>query len=177
VSPASPAERAQLAGLPRQVVGVAGVVVDDAGHALAVQRRTPPRWELPGGALEVGETLADGLVREVEEETGLLVEPLRLTGVYQNMALGPVALVFLCRRVSGTVRLSEETQAWRWLDRAEIAALMPPAWSSRFTDALTVWEDLTSGSTSGAASGSTSQLGSGWTAEVPVRAHDGVDLL
>ena len=82
-----------MAGLPRHVVGVAGVVVDGTGRALLVRRRVPPRWELPGGALEVGETVTQGLVREVAEETGLTVRPRRLSGVYQNMTLGPVALV------------------------------------------------------------------------------------
>lgn len=169
MSPASAGERAQVAGLPRHVVGVAGVVVDDTGRALAVQRRSPPRWEPPGGALEEGETLTEGLVREVEEETGLLVEPVRLTGVYQNLALGPVALVFLCHRVGGSSRLSEETRDWRWLGRDEVAALMPPAWSSRFTDALQVWDAL--------ASGSASLLGDAALPAVPVRVHDGTDLL
>ncbi len=99
---ASSLERQHVVSLPRHVLGVAGVVVDERGRALAVRRREPDRWEMPGGALELGEQIAVGLVREVREETGLDVVPLRLTGVYQNLALGPVALVFLCRRVAGT---------------------------------------------------------------------------
>jgi 8-oxo-dGTP pyrophosphatase MutT (NUDIX family) len=159
----TPIEQAQVAGLPRHVVGVAGVVVDDTGRVLAVRRRTPPRWELPGGALEVGERLTDGLVREVAEEIGLLVRPLALTGVYQNMALGPVALVFLCRREGGHERLSDETSDYRWLVRDEIETLMPAAWSVRFADALDAWHALSSGDATG------------W--RVPVRAHDGDRLL
>lgn len=151
-------ERQQVAGLPRHVVGVAGVVVDDSGRALSVRRREPPRWELPGGALEVGERLTEGLVREVEEEIGLRVEPVRLTGVYQNMALGPVALVFLCRRVGGHERLSDETSDWRWADRDELTTMMPAAWLARFTDALDAWA-------------------TGTADNVPVRAHDGQSLL
>jgi 8-oxo-dGTP diphosphatase len=153
-------EHAQVAGLPRHVIGVAGVVVDDSGRALAVRRREPARWELPGGALEDGERLLDGLRREVAEEIGLDVDPLRLTGVYQNMRLGPVALVFLCRRLGGIERLSDETQAWRWMTRTEVETELPPAWATRFTDALDVWS-------AGPAAGPA----------VPVRAHDGANLL
>lgn len=154
----TPVEHEQVSRLPRHVIGVAGVVVDDAGRALVVRRHTPARWELPGGALEHGETLTAGLVREVREETGLQVTALRLTGVYQNMALGPVAVVFLCRRDGGHERLSDETTDWRWVSRDEIVALMPPAWSIRLVDALDAWAGTS-------------------VASVPVRAHDGHDLL
>jgi 8-oxo-dGTP diphosphatase len=156
------AEQVQIAGLPRHVLGVAGVVVDDVGRALVVQRREPVRWEIPGGALEAGERLLDGLAREVREEVGLAVEPLALTGVYQNMRLGPVALVFLCRRLGGRERLSDETRDWRWLARAELDGLMPPAWSTRVTDALDAWQALQS---------------RGDSPPVPVRVHDGHDLI
>jgi hypothetical protein len=99
----------------------------------------------------------------VAEEVGLLVRPLALTGVYQNMALGPVALVFLCRREGGHERLSDETSDYRWLVRDEIEPLMPVAWAVRFTDALDAWHALSSGDATG------------W--RVPVRAHDGDRLL
>jgi len=155
-------ERAQVSGLPRHVVGVAGVVVGQDGRALAVRRRSPQRWELPGGALEGGELILDGLRREVREETGLEVQPVRLSGIYQNMALGPVALVFLCRRIGGTQRTSDETSDWRWVGRHEAIALMPPAWSVRFTDGMDLFAALTGGR------------------DIPgpqVRAHDGTDVL
>lgn len=155
-------ERTQLAGLPRHVVGVAGVVVDDAGLALAVRRRTPPRWELPGGALEPGERITDALRREVREETGLDVAPVQLSGVYQNMALGPVALVFLCRRIGGAERVSDETSDWRWISADEAAQLMPPAWAVRFHDALDLAAALD---------------GPGSVPAPAVRPHDGSGLL
>ena len=68
----------------RPIVGVGGVVFVD-GRVLIIKRRFEPlagRWSLPGGALEVGETLAEGLAREMKEETGLDVE------------VGPVVDVF-----------------------------------------------------------------------------------
>lgn len=51
--------------------------------------------------LELDETIEQGVVREVLEETGILVKPLRLTDVYKNMARGVVASVFLCEAISG----------------------------------------------------------------------------
>lgn len=138
-----------MSGLPRHVIGVAGVVVNGVGRALTVRRRSPQRWELPGGALELGEQIGEALVREVREEIGLDVEPLGLSGIYQNMTLGPVALVFVCRRIGGTERLSDETSDWRWVARDEVAALMPPAWAVRFTDGLDAAVALTEQPTSG----------------------------
>ena len=79
-------------------VSVAAAVVE-ADRLLGVRRRDNGRWEPPGGVLELGETIHDGLVREVLEETGLVVEPDYLTGVYKNMRHGIVALVFRCHIV------------------------------------------------------------------------------
>ena len=59
------------------VVGIGAIVVDDAGRVLLVKRRYEPlagQWSLPGGALEVGETLEAGVAREILEETGLVVD-------------------------------------------------------------------------------------------------------
>ena len=86
----------------RHSVSVAAVVPDDQGRVLVIRRRDNGAWQLPGGVLELHETIEDGLRREVEEETGVKVEPVRLTGVYKNMKLGVVALVFLARPVGGT---------------------------------------------------------------------------
>jgi len=68
----------------RHSVSVAGVVIDEDGCTLVVQRRDNGHWEPPGGILERDESIADDLVREVREETGLIVEPIALTGVYKN---------------------------------------------------------------------------------------------
>jgi len=54
-------------------------VIDEHGRVLVIQRRDNAHWEPPGGILERGETITEGLLREVEEETGLLVEPEALT--------------------------------------------------------------------------------------------------
>ena len=88
----------------RHSVSVAGVVIDEDGRALVIQRRDNAHWEPPGGVLERNETIIDGLLREVGEETGLIVEPMALTGIYKNMSRGIIALVFRCRAISGSLK-------------------------------------------------------------------------
>jgi len=121
---------------PRHSVSVAGVVIDDHGRALLVQRRDNHRWEPPGGVMELGETIHDGLRREVREETGLDVEPLALTGVYKNIPLGIIALVFRCKITGGHLVTSDETTAFRWATASEITDLADEAYAVRVLDAL-----------------------------------------
>lgn len=56
-------------------VSVAAVITDDEGRTLLIRRADTGEWQIPGGVLERGETIHDGLRREVLEETGLLIEP------------------------------------------------------------------------------------------------------
>jgi len=65
---------------------VAAIIRDQSGRVLLIHRGDGRGWSLPGGILEPGECVTDSLVREVWEETGLEVEPLRLTGVYSDPA-------------------------------------------------------------------------------------------
>jgi 8-oxo-dGTP diphosphatase len=120
----------------RHSVSVAGVIVDDRGRALLIQRRDNHRWEPPGGVLEPGETIHDGLRREVREETGLDVEPLTLTGVYKNMTRVIVALVFRCKITGGDLATNDEVSAFRWATAEEVTGLADEAYAVRVLDAL-----------------------------------------
>lgn len=120
----------------RHSVSVSGVITDQHGRALLIQRRDNHRWEPPGGVLELGESIQDGLRREVREETGLIVEPVALTGIYKNMARAIVALVFRCTVTSGELVVNAEAAAFRWATPAEVPELATEAYAVRIMDAL-----------------------------------------
>lgn len=120
----------------RHSVSVAAVITDDAGRVLVIQRCDTHKWEIPGGVLELDESIHAGLRREVEEETGLLVEPDQLTGVYKNLKLGVVALVFRAHVVGGEARPSDETVGIDWWPAEIVSAEMAEVFAVRVLDAL-----------------------------------------
>jgi len=138
---------------PKHSVSVAAVITDDHGRALLIQRRDNEHWEPPGGVLELGETLEDGLRRETREETGLDIEPIALTGIYKNMPRGIIALVFRCKVTGGSLTASDEVTDFRWASDTEIAELADEAYAIRLLDAMR--QEL----------------------RPAIRAHDGVHLL
>jgi ADP-ribose pyrophosphatase YjhB (NUDIX family) len=125
-----------MAELPRHSVSVTGIVTRDDGRVLAIQRRDDGRWVPPGGVLELDESPADGVVREVLKETGLKVRAEELTGVYKNMRLGVVTLAFRCTVIDGDARASDEASQVAWLTVEEAIQQMPEARAVRVTDAV-----------------------------------------
>lgn len=115
------------------IVGVGAVIVH-AGRVLLVRRNTEPlkgEWSVPGGVLELGETLRDGAAREALEETGLLVEPTALLDVFDSIFPDPdgkteyhfVLIDFLCRVVSGQAVAGSDVRAVKWVTADELDAL------------------------------------------------------
>ncbi|MGW4689363.1 NUDIX domain-containing protein [Streptomyces sp. NPDC004244] len=121
---------------PLHSVSVAGIVVREDGRVLVIQRADNGAWEPPGGILERDERPEDGVLREVAEETGIAIEVERLTGVYKNITLGVIALVFRCRPVGGAEQLSDESTAVRWLTPDEVEQSMKEVFAVRVADAL-----------------------------------------
>jgi 8-oxo-dGTP diphosphatase len=122
--------------LPRHSVSAGGAVVREDGRMLAIKRADNGEWVLPGGIVELDEDPRDTVRREVLEETGVTVEPGQLTGVYKNMRLGVVSLVFRCRPVSGGAQPSPEATEVAWLDSSQVTGRMAEAFAIRLTDAL-----------------------------------------
>jgi 8-oxo-dGTP diphosphatase len=110
------------------LVGVGAVVVNE-GRVLLVRRGHEPlkgKWSLPGGLLEVGESLTAGVIREVREETGLEVEPVELVELLdrihregERVRYHYVIADYLCRVVSGDLKAASDAEDARWVERAE----------------------------------------------------------
>lgn len=126
-----------MEGTPRHSVSVAGIVVNESGEVLIIRRRDNGHWEPPGGVLELHESFEDGVRREVLEETGVRVQVDELSGVYKNVSIGVVALVFKCTPLDvTTLAQSSETESVRWANLATIESLMDPAFAVRVADAF-----------------------------------------
>jgi ADP-ribose pyrophosphatase YjhB (NUDIX family) len=106
-------------------------VFDKEDRILLIRRKDNKLWAMPGGAFEVGETPAEGACREAWEETGLVVEAVRLSGVYDSRlwnarsAYHLYQFVFLCRPQDGDQmpRVTDETLDVRWFTEQEVTAL------------------------------------------------------
>lgn len=123
----------------RPIVGVGAVIVD-RGRAVLVRRGTEPlrgEWSIPGGVLEIGETLRAGAEREALEETGLAVRAGEVLGVFDRVVPGEdgrtrfhyVLIDFLCQRISGELHAGGDAAEARWvtLDELPTIELAEPA--------------------------------------------------
>lgn len=111
-------------------MGVGGVVIGEGGVVL-IRRGNQPRrgeWSIPGGKLEVGETLADGVRRELREETGLEVEVAGLIEAFERVYRDPdgrvrfhyVILDYLCRASSAQPKAGGDALEAVWVAEEEL---------------------------------------------------------
>ena len=115
----------------RPVAGV-GAILLDGGRVLLVRRGSPPQqglWSIPGGAVELGETLAEAVAREVREECGLAIRPLELIEIFERIirdeagevAYHYVLMDYLCQLEGGTLCAGDDAAEAEWvpLDRLD----------------------------------------------------------
>ena len=117
----------------RPIIGVGAVIVNQ-GRVLLVRRATEPlrgEWSVPGGVLELGEKLHDGVRREVLEETGLEVKPVQVLEVFDSIFNDQqghtqyhyVLIDYLCRVTSGEARAGSDVSEVKWVTEDQFAAL------------------------------------------------------
>lgn len=115
------------------LVGV-GAIIIEGERVLLVKRAHPPlqaHWSIPGGVLEVGELVREAAVREAREETGLVVEPGELLGVYDRILHDAdkrvqyhyVLIDFLCCPVGGELLAASDAAEVGWFTREELPEL------------------------------------------------------
>lgn len=115
------------------VVAVTAFVIDEAGRVLLIRRSDNDLWALPGGAQEIGESIAETVVREVKEESGIDVEVSDVLGIYSNpnhvieFTDGEVrqqfSICFRARPMGGAPAVSDESTDVRWVAGNDLDAL------------------------------------------------------
>jgi len=114
----------------RPILGVGAIIIED-GRVLLVERGKEPLrgwWSLPGGVLETGERLRDGVCREVLEETGLVVEPVEVVEIFERIMQDGegrveyhyVLIDYLCRVTGGALCAADDVCNAAWIPRSEL---------------------------------------------------------
>ncbi len=123
--------------------------IDDQGRILLIQRADNGKWAMPGGALETGETPAEGVVREAWEETGVRCQVVSLVGVFDSRFCGTTSrhhlyqFLFLCKP-SNQARATRPSHAIEvlktgWFPEASLPEDLDPGHRSRIPEAFRVW--------------------------------------
>jgi 8-oxo-dGTP diphosphatase len=128
--------------LPTHIVAAGGLITNDRGEILLVKN---PRkgWEFPGGIVEPGESVPQGLMREIREETGVAVEIVSVVGIYSSLKKKKgyngveeiptiVTIDFACKYLGGELTTSDESVEVKWFSEAEAAAIVYPRQQYRF---------------------------------------------
>jgi ADP-ribose pyrophosphatase YjhB (NUDIX family) len=128
------------------IAAVAATIFSD-DSVLLVRRGNEPsrgRWGLPGGVVELGETVGEAVVREVKEETGIDVRPVRLITAVDSIVRNDEGRVrfhyiifeYLCEATGGTLNASSDVQDARWLPLNKFDAIDILPWTRRFIEGV-----------------------------------------
>jgi ADP-ribose pyrophosphatase YjhB (NUDIX family) len=135
---------------PTPLVTGDAAIIDDRGRILLIRRADNGKWAMPGGAMEVGETPGEGVLREALEETGVRCEIVALVGVHDSRLAGlEIAhqlymLLFLCRPLAGEHLQDEPSTAGeilerRWFAEDALPSDVDPGHITRIPEAYRVW--------------------------------------
>jgi 8-oxo-dGTP diphosphatase len=117
-------------------IAVSALLFDEQQRILLAHRRDIDWWNLPGGGMELGETVEEAVKREVLEETGLKVEVEQLVGVYSKPQKQEVVLTFRCHKVGGALTATEESRECRYFVPDGLPINTLPKHRQRIVDAL-----------------------------------------
>ena len=142
--------RATIFARPTPISTGDGAVIDEAGRILLIRRADNRKWAMPGGALAVGETPAQGVIREVFEETGVRAEAVSFAGVHDSRLCGSLApfhlyhFLFLCRPLNGgaqehTPSHAAEVLDIRWFAEDALPPDVDPGHVTRIAAAYRTW--------------------------------------
>ncbi len=112
------------------MLGVGALIIEDSRILLVERGREPLKgqWSLPGGALETGESLEEGIRREVLEETGLLIEPLQIAEIFERIMRDQqgrfeyhyVLIDYLCRVTGGALAAADDVSSAAWVEKQSL---------------------------------------------------------
>jgi len=142
--------RATVMRQPSAISTADAAIIDETGRILLIRRADNGRWAMPGGLLEVGETAAEGAVREAFEESGVRCEPVALASVHDSRLCGTVSahhlyhFLFLCRPLNGGLPVASashanETLGMAWFTEADLPSALHAGHAERIPEAYRVW--------------------------------------
>lgn len=117
-------------------IGAFAIITNPQSQVLLCHRTDMDAWNLPGGRVPTGETPWQAVIREVEEETGLVVEVKALVGVYSDPSRADAVFTFRCRIVQGEPSVSAKADQIEWFDSAELPLRTLNRHVERIHDAL-----------------------------------------
>ncbi len=143
--------RAPVFSRPTPICVSDAAIIDERGRILLIRRADNGLWAMPGGAISVGETAAQGALREAWEEAGVRCEAVQLAAVHDSRFCGTLTrhhlyhFLFLCRPLEsagplGPTKHPQEVLDARWVPEAELADLpLDPGHASRIPAAYAAW--------------------------------------
>ncbi len=126
---------------PKQTVSVSALLLNERGEVLLLRTHwRSDTWEMPGGNVEVGEPLDRAVCREFLEETGIVIRPVGITGVYYNATKHVLSIVFKAEYIRGEIKIQpDEIKEARYIELSESNIdqyITRPQQKSRTLDAM-----------------------------------------